>query len=55
MNDDREVILSRVRGALAPLPKRAAYPDFPDDVAVMREVVDLQGSVDAYSASGPDS
>jgi L-lactate dehydrogenase complex protein LldG len=40
MNDDREVILSRVRGALAPLRKRAAYPGFPDDVAVMREVVD---------------
>jgi len=40
MNDDREVILSRVRGALAPLPKRAAYPHFSDDVAVMREVVD---------------
>ena len=40
MNDDREVILSRVRGALAPLRKRAAYPNFPDDVAVMREVVD---------------
>jgi L-lactate dehydrogenase complex protein LldG len=40
MNDDREVILSRARGALAPLPKRAAYPDFPDDVAVMRAAVD---------------
>ena len=40
MNDDREVILSRVRGALAPLPKRAAYPNFPGDVAVMHEVVD---------------
>jgi L-lactate dehydrogenase complex protein LldG len=40
MNDDREVILSRVRGALAPLRKRAAYPNFPDDVAVMHEVVD---------------
>jgi L-lactate dehydrogenase complex protein LldG len=40
MNDDREVILSRVRGALAPLRNRAAYPSFPDDVAVMHEVVD---------------
>jgi L-lactate dehydrogenase complex protein LldG len=40
MNDDREVILSRVRGALAPLAKRAPYPVYPDDVAVMRDVVD---------------
>jgi len=40
MNDDREVILSRVRGALAPLAKRAPYPAYPADVAVMRELVD---------------
>jgi L-lactate dehydrogenase complex protein LldG len=40
MNNDREVILSRVRGALAPLAKRAAYPAYPDDVAVMHQVVD---------------
>ena len=40
MNDDREVIFSRVRGALAPLAKRAAYPAYPDDVAVMRDFVD---------------
>jgi L-lactate dehydrogenase complex protein LldG len=37
MNDDREVILSRVRGALAPLAKRAPYPGYPDDVAAMRD------------------
>jgi L-lactate dehydrogenase complex protein LldG len=40
MNDDREVILSRVRGALAPLAKRAPYPSYPADVAVMREIAD---------------
>jgi len=40
MNDDREVILSRVRGALAPLDKRAPYPAYPADVAVMRDIVD---------------
>ena len=40
MNDDREVILSRVRGALAPLERRAPYPTYPGDVAVMREIVD---------------
>ena len=37
MNDDREVILSRVRGALAPLAKRAPYPDYPADAAAMRD------------------
>jgi L-lactate dehydrogenase complex protein LldG len=40
MNDDREVILSRVRGALAPLAKRAACPTYPDNVAVMRNAGD---------------
>jgi len=40
MNDDREIILSRVRGALAPLAERAAYPSFADDVALMRGIVD---------------
>ena len=40
MNDDREVILSRVRGALAPLAKRAVYPTYADNVAVMRDVVE---------------
>jgi len=40
MNSDRDVILSRVRGALAPLARRAAYPAYPDDAAVMHELVD---------------
>ena len=40
MNDDREIILSRVRGALEPLAERAGYPAFADDVAVMRDMVD---------------
>lgn len=40
MNDDREVIFSRVRGALAPLTKRAAYPAYADDAAVMHQLVD---------------
>lgn len=34
----REQILQRVREALAPLPERAAYPEFADDVAVMRQL-----------------
>jgi L-lactate dehydrogenase complex protein LldG len=42
MNDDREVILSRVRGALAPIANRAPYPSFPDGVAALREVTDWQ-------------
>ena len=40
MNDDREIILSRVRGALAPLAQRAAYPNYPDEVADMRDAGD---------------
>ena len=35
MSASREAILSRVRGALTPLPKRAAYPEFKDTVATM--------------------
>jgi L-lactate dehydrogenase complex protein LldG len=34
MPDSRETILTRVRAALAPLKPRAAYPDYPDTVAV---------------------
>lgn len=40
MNDDRETILGSVRGALAPLGGRAAYPEYADDVAVMHGLVD---------------
>ena len=42
MNDDREIILSRVRGALAPLAERAAYPRFDGEVAVSSDLA--QGS-----------
>jgi L-lactate dehydrogenase complex protein LldG len=35
MSDSREAILSRVRGALAPLPKRAPYPEYARNVATM--------------------
>lgn len=40
MNDDREAILSRVRGALTPLERRAPYPEYADDVAVMHRLLD---------------
>jgi L-lactate dehydrogenase complex protein LldG len=37
--DDRESILSRVRGALAPLHERAPLPDYTTEIAVMRNLV----------------
>ncbi|MSU49912.1 MAG: hypothetical protein EXS37_12645 [Opitutus sp.] len=39
MTDDREAIMSRVRGALAPLHERAALPTYDADVAVLRQVL----------------
>lgn len=39
MTDDREAIMSRVRGALAPLHERAPLPDFERDLAVVRKLV----------------
>lgn len=38
-SDDREAILSRVRGALAPLHERAALPDYSSEISVMRSLV----------------
>ena len=37
--DDREAILSRVRGALAPLHERAAMPDYDNEISVMRKMI----------------
>ena len=37
--DDRDSILSRVRGALAPLHERAAMPDYTTELAVMRQMI----------------
>jgi L-lactate dehydrogenase complex protein LldG len=39
MPDDRESILARVRDALAPLPKRAALPDYDGELAVVRKLL----------------
>lgn len=39
MSDDREAILSRVRGALAPLRERAPLPHYDSDLAVMRQTI----------------
>ncbi len=44
--DDRESILSRVRGALAPLHERAAMPDYTTEISVMRA---MMGSRDALT------
>ncbi len=37
--DDREAILSRVRGALAPLHERAKLPDYTTEISVMRSLI----------------
>lgn len=39
MSDDREAILSRVRGALAPLHDRAPLPDYDAEIAVLRKLI----------------
>ncbi|MEI6464217.1 MAG: LUD domain-containing protein [Verrucomicrobiota bacterium] len=39
MSDDREAILSRVRGALAPLHERAPLPVYDSEIAVMRSLI----------------
>ncbi len=39
MSDDREAILSRVRGALAPLRERAPLPMYDAEIAVMRKLI----------------
>ena len=46
MSTDRETILSRVRAALAPLPQRAALPDWSADLVIMRQA---RGAVDAWT------
>jgi L-lactate dehydrogenase complex protein LldG len=39
MNDDRDLILGRVKSALAPLKDRAALPEYAGDLAVMRKLI----------------
>ena len=46
MSADREAILSRVRGALAPLHQRASLPDWDNELIHMRT---LRGDVDAWT------
>jgi L-lactate dehydrogenase complex protein LldG len=39
MNDDRDLILNRVKSALAPLQQRAPLPEYAGDLAVMRALI----------------
>ena len=48
-SDDRESILSRVRGALAPLHKRAAMPDYTTELAVMRQMMGSRDGLVVFS------
>lgn len=49
MSDDREAILSRVRGALAPLRERAPLPDYDSDLAVMRQLIEGRDLVELFA------
>ena len=46
MPSDRETILSRVHRALAPLPQRAALPDWSAELVIMRQA---RGAADAWT------
>jgi len=46
MSNSRELILKRVRDALAPLPERAALPDWERELVILREA---RGHVDAWA------
>ncbi len=47
--DDREAILSRVRGALAPLRERAAMPAYDNEIAVMRNLIAGRDLVELFA------
>ena len=47
--DDRESILSRVRGALAPLHQRAALPNYDTELAVMRRVLENRDALAVFA------
>lgn len=49
MTDDREAILSRVRGALAPLRERAPLPHYESDIAVMRKLIAGRDLVELFA------
>lgn len=49
MSDDREAILSRVRGALAPLHQRAPLPEYDSELAVMRKMITGRDLVELFA------
>lgn len=49
MADDRESILSRVRGALAPLHDRAPLPEYDSELAVLRKMIAGRDLVELFS------
>ena len=49
MTDDRETVLARVRAALAPLPERAAPPDYDTEIAVMRNMIAGRDLVELFA------
>jgi L-lactate dehydrogenase complex protein LldG len=49
MTDDREAILSRVRGALAPLRERAPLPGYDAEIAVMRNLIAGRDLIEVFA------
>jgi len=49
VSDDREAILSRVRGALAPLRERAPLPEYDTEMAVMRKLIAGRDLVELFA------
>jgi L-lactate dehydrogenase complex protein LldG len=49
MTDDREAILSRVRGALTPLGERAPLPHYDEEIAVMRTLIAGHDRVERFA------
>src|SRR5688572_7106824 len=49
MSDDREAILSRVRGALTPLRERAPLPQYDEDIAVMQKLIADRDRVELFA------
>jgi L-lactate dehydrogenase complex protein LldG len=49
MSDDREAILSRVRGALAPLHTRTPLPQYDSEMAVMRRLIAGRDLVELFT------
>ena len=49
MSDERDLILKRVKDALAPLKDRAPLPEYAGDLAVMRQVVSGRDPLELFS------